>query len=217
MNLEAWFTIYRKLCSDLHIDTKSDFMSSVTLSRLLGGRSSASVLDGFRKRRFEVIGNAPEINLKGICSDSVIIVADSALPRVLDAGLFPHIIVTDLDGDPEGAVECSRKGAVIVVHAHGDNVNLLRQYVPILSGSIVGSTQNYPLKNIYNFFGFTDGDRAAFLANFLNASSITLRGFDFQNARSGHESAERKRQKLKWAEYLLSLLNSEMGGGLQFR
>ncbi|MEM0158322.1 MAG: 6-hydroxymethylpterin diphosphokinase MptE-like protein [Thermoplasmataceae archaeon] len=217
MKIETWIPIYARICADIGIDPKNDFLSSARLSLILGRKSNIQKLNSFRNDVFEVFGNAPEINFQGISENSVVVVADSALPRVRSAGIDPDIIVTDLDGDPEGAIKCSEDGAVVVIHAHGDNANLIERYAGRFSENVIGSTQNYPLHNIFNFFGFTDGDRAVFLAHYLGARAIILRGFDFDRPQSMSGNLERKRLKLKWARYLITMLRDDENVRIEFR
>ncbi|KAF5423700.1 MAG: hypothetical protein C5S45_00565, partial [Candidatus Methanocomedens sp.] len=88
---------------------------------------------------------------------------------LMDMGIVPHIIVTDLDGDVKAEIKASQAGAVMVVHGHGDNIPIIMSIVPKLC-NVVGSTQTVPLDNVHNFGGFTDGDRCVFLARELGAS-----------------------------------------------
>ena len=59
----------------------------------------------------------------------------------------------------------------MVVHSHGDNIDKLHSHVPQLD-KIIGSTQAVPLDNVFNFGGFSDGDRCAYLAKEFGAVSI---------------------------------------------
>ena len=74
-------------------------------------------------------------------------------------------------------IHSNRQGAIMVVHAHGNNMDKIREYVPILD-NILGTTQSIPLENVYNFGGFTDGDRCLFLAAYLGAKNIVLAGIE---------------------------------------
>ena len=66
----------------------------------------------------------------------------------------------------------------MVVHAHGNNMENIKKYVPVLE-NILGTTQSTPIENVYNFGGFTDGDRCLFLAVKLGAENIVMAGMDF--------------------------------------
>ena len=88
----------------------------------------------------------------------------------------------------------------MVVHAHGDNLDALNRYVPKLE-KIIGTVQCRPPSGLYNFGGFTDGDRCVFLAQELCATSIKLVGFDFDD----EGVTPRKKRKLAWAKRLIEL------------
>ena len=67
---------------------------------------------------------------------------------------------------------------------------------------------------MYNFGGFTDGDRAVFLAVHFNAKKIFLIGFDFNNTIGEYSFVEKKDKKnkikkLKWCKHLLDFLINE--------
>lgn len=115
---------------------------------------------------------------------------------------MPHVIVSDLDGVMDDIIKANERCAVVVVHAHGDNITKLRSYVPQLQ-KIVGTTQSRPLSNVFNFGGFTDGDRAIYLAKHLGAKEIGIIGFDFEDATVG----EIKKKKLRWAKRLIAAIN----------
>jgi uncharacterized Rossmann fold enzyme len=90
----------------------------------------------------------------------------------------------------------------VVVHAHGDNIALLKHWVPRFKGPLVATTQSNPLPHVHNFGGFSDGDRAVFAADELGAEQITLIGFDLDDKNVD----PLKRKKLIWARKLLALL-----------
>jgi len=52
------------------------------------------------------------------------VAADGASAALLNSGLIPHIVVTDLDGGDETLLKASRLNAVMAVHAHGDTCSL---------------------------------------------------------------------------------------------
>ena len=110
--------------------------------------------------------------------DYVLISADGATTALIEERLCPDIVVTDLDGKMDDILLANLKGANIAVHAHGDNLEQVVKYTPFFT-NVIGTTQAQPVGNIYNFGGFTDGDRAIFLAVALGASEITLAGMDF--------------------------------------
>jgi uncharacterized Rossmann fold enzyme len=119
-------------------------------------------------------------------------------------GIVPDIIVTDLDGSFEAILKANQMGSIAIVHAHGDNIDQLQEYVPQL-GKIIGTAQCRPPGGLFNFGGFTDGDRSVFLAKELGAVSIKLLGFDFED----ESVTPRKRKKLAWARKLIEIALSE--------
>lgn len=89
----------------------------------------------------------------------------------------------------------------MVVHAHGDNMDKVADLVPGLD-RVVGTTQSVPLRNVHNFGGFSDGDRAVFLSVWFYAKKVKLLGFDYHDPSVN----EIKKKKLKWAERLIAQL-----------
>jgi hypothetical protein len=130
----------------------------------------------------------------------VVIAADGATSVLLRNAIIPDIIVTDLDGVIGDIIYANRLGSLIVMHAHGDNIEKVRRVLPELKwGMVMCTTQGKPLHNVHNFGGFTDGDRAVFMAKEMGAKRIELIGFDF-----GDESvSDTKRKKLEWAKKLI--------------
>ncbi len=138
-----------------------------------------------------------------------VVAADGAAATCLEAGLVPDAVVTDLDGPVPSEVNANRRGALVVVHAHGDNRELLEEWVPQFPGELVGSWAGPPRSGLVDEGGFTDGDRAAYLAESAGAARVLLWGFDFVNAEDADPSALlRKRAKLRWAARSITELAS---------
>lgn len=213
MNLTEWLKIYGDICSDLGIVPQDDYESSVSLSVILGGDSSMSVLEKYYGGTYWVIGGGKNLSRSiDMVEGGRTIVADSALGTFIDNIGIPDIVVTDLDSEISRLVEASENGSLLVIHAHGDNRDLISRYSRNFYGKVIGTTQNMPLENVFNFFGFTDGDRSAYLAHHLKAESINLIGFDFENpAPKEGSDPDRKLVKLKWARKLLNNLAMERG------
>jgi uncharacterized Rossmann fold enzyme len=151
--------------------------------------------------------------LPGTFDSPVLLAADGATARCLDGGLIPEVVVTDLDGPIPSEVTASAKGALAVIHAHGDNIAALKKWVGHFTGELVGSWAGPPGNGLINVGGFTDGDRAAFLAEHFGARRILLWGFDFSRVEEEETTARRRKlAKLRWAKDLLSLLASRAPG-----
>ncbi|WP_340818075.1 6-hydroxymethylpterin diphosphokinase MptE-like protein [Methanolobus sp. WCC4] len=204
MDFNEWEPIYESILKDMGFSREGDERAALILSGMLGPSNSVAISE-IRKlvegRDTLVCGNAPVLRdeLELIDPDVfTIIAADGATAVLMDRGIVPDIIVTDLDGDVEKEILANKEGSLMVVHGHGDNIDKLEAYVPMLS-SIVGSTQAAPLENVYNFGGFSDGDRCVYLAKEFGAASITLVGFDFDDL----DVNPIKKKKLEWARMLI--------------
>ncbi|MBC7085866.1 MAG: DUF115 domain-containing protein [Methanomethylovorans sp.] len=207
MDFAAWEPIYSEIIHDCGFSREEDERVAVFLSHVLEERGSINP-EALKKVIFGkevlVCGNAPNLckELEELDLEKyVIIAADGATAVVMNTGRIPDIIVTDLDGEVEREIEASEHGALVVVHAHGDNMDKLVKYVPRLQ-NIIGSTQAAPLKNVFNFGGFTDGDRAVYVAYEFGAHTIKLAGFFFDDP----VVSPLKMKKLKWAKRLISSL-----------
>jgi 2-amino-4-hydroxy-6-hydroxymethyldihydropteridine diphosphokinase len=140
----------------------------------------------------------------------VLIAADGATATCLEAGLVPSVIVTDLDGPVPALITANRRGALVVIHAHGDNLGPLEEWVPQFPGELAGSWAGPPRPDLIDVGGFTDGDRAAYLAAHVGASRVLLWGFDFERVNEREPNgATRKLAKLRWARTLLANLAVE--------
>ena len=204
MEFDEWEPLYRRILADFGFDRSEDERSASILADLL--HESAGTLADLRGiisgRDVAVCGNAPSLtsDLRSIKQDQIIIAADGATTVLLKNRMIPDVIVTDLDGTIEDIISASKKGSFVVVHAHGDNIPAIRSVVPRLRGTrVLGTTQSEPFDNIYNFGGFSDGDRCVFLAKAFHATSVTLLGFDYDDPDVG----EIKRKKLVWAKRLI--------------
>ncbi len=204
MEFDEWEPLYTEILADFGFDRSEDEKSARILSDLLGG--SAGTLADLRGiisgKAVAVCGNAPSLasDLQSIGQDQIIIAADGATTVLLEKGMVPDVIVTDLDGTIDDIVSASKKGSFVVVHAHGDNIPAVRSVVPRLERArVLGTTQSEPSNNIRNFGGFSDGDRCVFLAKTFHARSIALFGFDYDDPDVG----EIKRKKLVWAKRLI--------------
>lgn len=178
------------------------------LSEYLHSPPDLSVFEPFRGRNSIVIGNGPELASQIESLDSgTTIVAGSAIVKFYRKLGAPDIIVTDLDDDYGLTGKCASEGSVVLIHAHGDNIPLIQKLKLPENSRAVGTCQCGPAPNTMNFGGFTDGDRAAFFADYLDSPKIELVGFDFEDA--GNEPAERRKiklKKLRMAKYLIGVL-----------
>jgi 2-amino-4-hydroxy-6-hydroxymethyldihydropteridine diphosphokinase len=202
MDYKTWEPHYREILEYFGFDRTADEEAARLLASLLDRDnllSLASLTDG---NEVTVCGNAPCLNDEIGKVTGIVFAADAAADVLDTHGIFPDAIFTDLDGATDRFVELNNQGTIIVIHAHGDNMPLLKHWVPRFRGKVVGTTQAAPLPRVYNFGGFSDGDRAVFAADELGASKITLAGFDLDDGNVD----PMKRGKLRWARKLLALI-----------
>lgn len=216
MDFETWNPLYMEICSDLGIDPETDYESSILLNSILEKKSNTVVQKEITDPVW-IVGNGPRLGkvLENLTLNGMVFVADSAIGEYMRVKGYPDYIFTDLDGPIRNIRECSENSVRLVVHAHGDNKELIKRHVPSLKVH-TGTTQNRPVGVLRNFGGFTDGDRAVFFADFFKATEIILVGFDFSTP-SIKEGSDynRKLKKLKWAEYLISRLAQKRGTQLK--
>jgi 2-amino-4-hydroxy-6-hydroxymethyldihydropteridine diphosphokinase len=206
MQFAEWEPHYQEIVAYFGFDRTADEEAARLLSSLLDRDnllSLASLTDG---NEVTVCGNAPCLK-DDLSKITGIVFAADAAAEVLDShDIFVDAIFTDLDGATDRFIELNNEGTIIVIHAHGDNMPLLKHWVPRFRGKVVGTTQAAPLPRVYNFGGFTDGDRAVFAADELGASHITLAGFDLDD----RNVDPMKRGKLFWARKLLAILGHDV-------
>jgi 2-amino-4-hydroxy-6-hydroxymethyldihydropteridine diphosphokinase len=212
LDFEQWSPYYHLILHEFGFSEDMDLAS---------GRILASIIDRSRicspkcvsasiGREVTVCGDGPglETSLRKIQLKRTVIAADGATSCLMDLGVVPDLIVTDLDGSIDPQLEANSLGAIAVIHAHGDNMDAIRTYVPRFVGRITPTTQAEPWGPLMNFGGFTDGDRAVMLARHFGAEWIDLVGFDFENPKHKQgKDPESKKRKLAWAKRLIYDLN----------
>ncbi|MFB6110608.1 MAG: 6-hydroxymethylpterin diphosphokinase MptE-like protein [Halodesulfurarchaeum sp.] len=208
MEFAAWEPIYESIAADFGYDPAGDRRARDELHE----RVTAFDFDrlDFRGRSVSVAGGSDSLGgeLDDVRTADRRIGVSGAAAVLADAGIEPDLIVTDLDTTPERAIELSRRGVPVAVHAHGDNIPAIEKYVPQFDGEFVlGTTQVEPTDRVYNVGGFTDGDRAAFLADHLGARTLSFPGWNFEDPSVGPEKA----RKLTWAARLLRCLERRRG------
>jgi uncharacterized Rossmann fold enzyme len=203
MKYEEWEPYYKAILADFGWTPEGDEEAARIMAPMLPDPAPTlarlnKLIDG---RDVLVCGKAPRLkdDLKNIDrSKYTVIAADGATSTLLEAGIVPDVIVSDLDGSHVDLIEANEKGAIVLAHAHADNILAVREMVPQLK-NVIGTTQARPFDHIYNFGGFSDGDRCVFLAKELGAASITIVGFDLSDT----NVTPKKLKKLKWARKLL--------------
>ncbi|MFD1645689.1 6-hydroxymethylpterin diphosphokinase MptE-like protein [Haloarchaeobius litoreus] len=203
MEFETFEPVYESILADFGFDRASDERARDVLAELTTpfNESRLSVLDG---EHVAICGAGPTLAADLDASDADRVVAASSAAAVCrDRDVPVDVYITDLDGEPELAGDLAAAGTPVAVHAHGDNVERVRSVVPQLpDGPVLPTTQAAPVAHVRNFGGFTDGDRAAFLADHAGAARLSFPGWTFEDPDVG----PMKRRKLRWAARLLGWL-----------
>jgi len=223
MRNSDWCAIYEAILKDFGFDRARDEEAMRIASEIMAHRGvgidSLRVQNELEERikgkEAMICGNAPrleaDIRAKGLEREPslrgrVIIAADGATSVLIRDAILPDVIVSDLDGYIPDIIYANRLGSIVIVHAHGDNIEMLKKVLPALNANVICTAQSSPItphghasSNIFNFGGFTDGDRCVFVAKEFGARRIELLGFNFEDT----EVTESKRKKLKWAKRLI--------------
>ncbi len=209
MEFEDWEPFYVQIVDDLGLSREQDEAVAAELDRILGGtRATLGELRSLlRGSVVTVAGNGPTLADDLSAAEGVLITADEATTVALEKGLRPAVLVTDLDGDVEDQIRANADGTVAVILGHGDNGPAVRTFAPRFAGKTVATTQSAPAGRLYDFGGFTDGDRAVYLADHFGAREIRLAGWDFEHPSAKDADPDRKRRKLDWAYILLQNLD----------
>lgn len=218
MKWKEWEGFYLRIIREMGFNAEKDRKAAFLLERLLKKNGNyIQPRDIPMEKKAYIFGAGPSLEdvlPRHSFEDGTKIAADGATSALLEFGIIPDVIVTDLDGRFEDILRANSLGAAVAVHAHGDNMEKLRECVPQFS-RVLGTCQTEPLDIVHNFGGFTDGDRGAFLAEALGAEEIILIGFDFGEIvgrwskpfLKAHTPVwESKRKKFEFARELLKWL-----------
>ena len=227
MDFNEWEGWYKEILDTLGFSREGDENTAALLDKILDEKGCLTIeefSDEIMKKKdtskFIVVGAGPSIkkHIKYVkenydLNDYLIVSADGATTAMLEDDLVPDIVATDLDGKMEDLLAANSLGSYFVIHAHGNNEELIDNWTTKFD-KILGTTQSVPIGHLYNFGGFTDGDRAMFFTLALGCEEMILAGMDFgttvtKYSRPNIEGAtgpadEVKTKKLIFAERLLA-------------
>jgi uncharacterized Rossmann fold enzyme len=223
MKYKNWDSIYKRILKDFGFSYKQDANAADILDNLIQvkkNRISIKKLAALiRQRDIIIFGAGPSListinKYRNLFRGKITISVDGATSALIENDIFPDIIVTDLDGKISDQIKANLHGSIVIIHAHGDNIDKIKRYVPKFKGKIIGTTQidTEIYNNIYNFGGFTDGDRAVYITYEFKPKKITLVGFDFDNIIGEYSFTKNKKQKLKklkWCKYLIEIIDKK--------
>jgi len=214
VNFADWEPVYEEIIVDFGFDRAADERARDVLADLLGPDHP---FDPGRLRTFAdatvvVAGAAPslpeEADRAAAPAVDLVVAASTAADTLREAGVDVDLMVTDLDKNPGTVVDLTRAGTPVAIHAHGDNVPAVREWVPQCAAEhLLPTTQAAPVGPVENYGGFTDGDRGAFLADAFGAAELRFVGWDLDDP----DVDPIKRRKLSWAERLLAWLEARRG------
>jgi len=210
MQFSDWEPIYEQILAEFGYPRSGDERARGILAELVDGQQFD--VDGWSLAgdRVAIAGGAPSLataeELSMARNADAVIAASTAADVLFEAGITVDCMVTDIDKNPETARQLTERGVPVAVHAHGDNSDLLREYLPTYEHSaVIPTTQAAPTETVRNFGGFTDGDRAAYLADYCGADELVFPGWEFSDPAVEPE----KRKKLRWAARLLLKLERQ--------
>ncbi len=193
-SLTTWLKYwYPAICDFLSISPKSDLNAVKEINSLfeINSRNKEKELINQLKGKIAIIvapGNslskevAKKVRKMLIDNTNAVLIAvDGATSFLLENGLNPGIIISDLDGCVEDQIKAQKSGSILIVHIHGDNVDQAKRYLPKITktGHFLFSTQSEELGGFRNFLGFTDGDRAVCFSANYSIKEVILFGYDF--------------------------------------
>lgn len=230
-----WQPFYLDIVNRLDLNPKEDAKATIILDSMLREVNPKPLLEDLRERienkLVVVCGAGPSLDKhlqKFLSSDlrenAVFIAADGAASALKEFGYKCQIIATDLDGNLKDILDLVENGAIPIVHAHGDNIERMEKFVSNLD-CVIGSTQVKPTKHVFLWGGFTDGDRACYIASHYNPNRILMMGMDFGDIvgrwskpgyTSNYPASERKQIKLEIAEELIIHLKHSCSVDIEF-
>lgn len=208
MEFREWEPVYEAMLADFGYERQADERARDVLTEYVEPFDLARL--DCSGRRVAIAGGAPTLaDETQLAADAdVVFAASTAVDVLADSGVDVDLMVTDLDKNPDTARRLTEAGTPVAAHAHGDNIPAIRELVPAFDADhVLGTTQAAPADAVRNFGGFTDGDRAAFLADHCGAAELVFPGWDFADEAVDAEKAK----KLAWAERLLSWLERRRG------
>ena len=209
MNFETFEPVYEAVLADFGFERAADERAR----DVAAGLATPFPLDrlgDWRGATVAVAGAAPRLAADvDLARDADVVVAASTAADVLrERGVAVDCMVTDLDKNPETAAALTREGVPVAAHAHGDNVPSVREWLPRFADEwTLATTQAAPTGPVVNTGGFTDGDRAAFLADHVGAGELVFPGWAFDDP----DVDPMKAKKLDWAARLLRWLERRRG------
>ncbi|MBZ6496684.1 6-hydroxymethylpterin diphosphokinase MptE-like protein [Natrinema longum] len=212
MEFDEWEPVYEAILDDFGYDRAGDERGRDLLASLLEASFDPTELAIGPDTTVAVAGAGPSLEsdraLERARAAEFVVAASTAVDTLASHGIDADCMVTDLDKNPGTVERLTTDGVPVAIHGHGDNLDAIRTVVPNCDHAyVLPTTQTTPRGPVRNVGGFTDGDRAAFLADHLGAGHLSFVGWDFDDP----AVEPTKACKLEWAERLLYWLESRRG------
>jgi hypothetical protein len=134
MEFGLWEKYYKEILDDFGFSRENDEESAKLLDEILSTEGcltldELSEIVGFSDK-YIVFGAGPSLKehvqlLKNDydLKDYVLVAADGATTALIEEKIAPDIVATDLDGRLDDILLANIRGANIIIHAHGDNID----------------------------------------------------------------------------------------------
>ncbi len=204
MYYKEWKPIYERILRDFGYSKEMDIKSAQLLGDLRGS-DDLSAIKNIEGSSVEILGPRAEKPIEGC-----MLIAGASLSRIVDIVDIGDntFLITDLDGNTTLQREKNMEGMTTFIHAHGDNIHLIKEWCTKFTGEVISTCQCRPFDDVYNFGGFTDGDRCVFLADHFGAEKIILNGWDLERPISKDGDGKAKEKKLRWASKLIQMVET---------
>ncbi|MCK5257883.1 MAG: DUF115 domain-containing protein, partial [Thermoplasmatales archaeon] len=139
MDYKDWKSTYEKIVSDFNYSVENDEKAADTLDKLLQEKKNLFPISTLKNLvnngEIMIFGAGPSLEEsilkhKKKLTDKLKIAADGTTTALIKNNIRPDIIVTDLDGKVSDQLKANSEGSIAIIHAHGDNINKIKKYVP---------------------------------------------------------------------------------------
>jgi len=231
MNWKDWQPYYQEVMTLLGLDIQTDldsasrYLELVKQARPRGYENSLLRITNQKIERIWVFGAGPSLptdfrifDLNYNKDRDLIIAADGATTFLLQKKVLPAVVFSDYDGDLKALHHSCHEGSLLVLHAHGDNFNIVQEQFYLFEkesqGFLLPTIQTEPIFSyLFNFGGFTDGDRCiAASLDWFPKTKIGLIGFTFGSVQGRFSkpyltrdipASSFKFKKLQFAKYFI--------------
>ncbi len=217
-----WSPFYDKVAEELKLDSAKDYEVALKFRQLLeehnsqGYESIIKQVKNFKKDKVWIFGAGPSLEKDFQIfvnnyskSTDLLVGVDGACLFLEEQGYSPDIIFSDLDGSVTAIENLLEKGSILILHAHGDNFPLVKKaFSRLQKYSLLGTVQTEPDEPfLYNFGGFTDGDRAiAATLTWYASVKVILLGFTFGTIQGKYSKPEKLQDHAEASEFKLKKL-----------